>query len=310
MALAIIMYFNFIKNRKIFFVISITLVALSISAVLFFGLNLGIDFTGGATFGVNYQTKVPDFSEVQQVLAPLGLGEITLQKSGERGLVLKSKSITENQYGEILGILGGLGDIEEGSENFQSIGPLIGNELKQKTNIVIVLAIIAILLYIAVSFRKMSRPIKSYVYSVAGVVALFHDLLIPLGIFAVLGKLYGVEINIPIITAFLTVFGYSINDTVVVLDRIRENLIKNKTGDFAEAINDSLNQTFARSVNTSLTVLIVLSCLFIFGGEALRYFALTLLLGVGVGTYSSIFLVSPLVFSYTLAKQKRALRIK
>jgi len=162
----------------------------------------------------------------------------------------------------------------------------------------VALTLLSILIYIAIAFRKISRPVKSYIYGATGIIALFHDVMIPIGVWAILGKYYGYEITIPIITALLTVFGYSINDTVVVFDRIRENLSREKTASFKEIVNRSLNQTFARSVNTSATVLIVLTTLFLFGGTSLRPFALCLIVGIGLGTYSSIFLASPLVYSY------------
>ncbi|MBZ9572888.1 protein translocase subunit SecF, partial [Patescibacteria group bacterium] len=171
--------------------------------------------------------------------------------------------------------------------------------------IVISLALTAILLYIAFSFRRISRPVKSYVYGLTSLIALFHDVLIPLGIFAVLGKFYGIEITIPIITAFLTVFGYSINDSVVVFDRVRENLLKLKEPTFGLTVETSLNQTITRSLNTSLTTLFVLFAIFFFGGETLKYFSFALILGIGLGTYSSLFLATPLLVSFLLFKERK-----
>jgi preprotein translocase subunit SecF len=223
-------------------------------------------------------------------------------------VILKMKPIDEQQKEEILQKMQTIGEMESGSENFQVIGPVIGQELKNKTKIVVVLSLLAILIYIAISFRKISRPVKSYIYGFTGIVALCHDIIIPLGVFAWLGHYLGAEITIPIITALLTVFGYSINDSVVVFDRIRENLFKSKGDSFDTIVDASLNQTLGRSVNTSFTVILVLLAILLFGGATLRYFSLALLLGVGFGTYSSIFVASLLVVTIFESQQKRGLR--
>lgn len=178
--------------------------------------------------------------------------------------------------------------------NYESIGPLIGAELKRKSVYAILLVLVAILLYISWVFRKVSKPVASWKYGVAAIIALFHDVVIVLGVFAVLGHFYNVEINTPFIAAVLTVLGYSVNDTIVVFDRIRENLPKSNE-DFEGTVNTSLNQTIVRSINTSLTVLLVLFCILIFGGSTIREFVLALLIGIFVGTYSSIFIASPIL---------------
>jgi len=284
-----------IKKRKLFYFISLSLSVLSILSIGIFGLNLGIDFTGGSQLEIEYIGEVPGFDAIEKAL---DLDEIVLQKSSDNVLIRKTKEITEVEHQEIVTVLRSLGDIKEGSESFQSIGPVIGQELKSKTKLVIILSLLCILLYIAYSFRRISKPVKSYVYGLTSLIALFHDVLIPLGVFAVLGKFYGVEITIPIITAFLTVFGYSINDSVVVFDRVRENLVKLSTPDFEETIQESLKQTITRSLNTSLTTLIALLAIFLFGGATLRFFSLALILGIGLGTYSSLFLATPLLVTY------------
>jgi preprotein translocase subunit SecF len=299
------MYIPFIRHRKIFYLISATLVILAILSIFLFGLKLGIDFTGGSALELSFKGNPPNLQEIKNALKDFNLGEIVVQKKGENGVILKMKDIDEETHQKILEKLKTLGEIKEGSESFQSIGPVIGRELTKKTKIVISLALIAILCYIAFSFRKVSRPVKSYVYGITSLIALGHDVLIPLGIFAILGKFYGVEITIPIITAFLTVFGYSINDSVVVFDRVRENLLKLKEPTFDLTVEKSLNQTLTRSLNTSLTTLLVLFAIFFFGGETLKYFSLALILGIGFGTYSSLFLATPLLVSYYFLKEKR-----
>lgn len=293
------MNFDFIKYRKIFYGVSIGLTILTIIFIVSFGVKWGIDFTGGTVLTVSYQDNLPTTKQINDELLALGIKEAVVQQQGEKSLVLKMRTAGDEEiHQQIVEKLKALGNIVEGSESFESIGPVIGNELKNKIKTVVFLALVSILLYIAIAFRKISYPVKSYIYGLTGIVALFHDVMIPIGVFAILGKYYGYEITIPIITALLTVFGYSINDTVVVFDRIRENLTKEKSADFGLITNKSLNQTFARSINTSMTVLIVLVALFIFGGTTLKPFALALIIGISLGTYSSIFLASPLIYSY------------
>jgi preprotein translocase subunit SecF len=177
---------------------------------------------------------------------------------------------------------------------YESVGPSIGQELKRNAIYSIILIVIGIIIYVAWAFRKVSRPVASWKYGMAGVIALFHDVIIVTGIFCVLGKFYGIEVNTPFVAALLTVFGYSIADTIVVFDRIRENLPKSHEG-FEETINTSINQTLRRSINTSLTVMLTLLAVVLFGGVSIKYFALALLVGIFFGTYSSIFLASPLL---------------
>ncbi len=291
----------FLKKRKTFYFISIVLSLASILSILFYGLNLGIDFTGGSIMEFEY-SKAPLVEEVKNVLPEIG--EYTLQKKGDNGFILRTGEITEQTHQDIVVVLKSLGEFIEETESFQNIGPVIGRELKSKTKIVIILSLLCILLYIAISFRKISRPVKSYIYGITSLIALFHDVLIPLGVFSVLGKYYGVELTIPIITAFLTVFGYSINDSVVVFDRVRENLLKLKTNDFNEAVEISLKQSIRRSLNTSFTTLIALLSIFLFGGETLKFFSFALILGIGLGTYSSLFLATPLLVSYYKLRNK------
>jgi len=289
------MEIDFLKYRKLFFLVSGVLVIGSIASLGVFGLNLGIDFTGGSILEINYQETRLSNQEINDRLADLDLGDILVQPTGEEGVILRMKDISEETHQEILRRLGEGRELEE--IRFEAIGPVIGEEVKEKTKIVIALALISILFYITFAFRGVSRPVKSWQYGIATLLALFHDVLIPIGIFAVLGKFYSVEISVPIIIALLTVFGYSVNDTVVVFDRIRENLVK-KNLPFEEAVNQSLNQSISRSVSTSLTTLFVLLAIFFFGGYTLRYFSLALILGIILGTYSSICLAAPILVSW------------
>lgn len=303
------MYFAFTRYRKIFYAISIVLFTAALISIFFFGLKLGIDFTGGSSLEVLYknQNQVPSFESIRQALSEsdLNLGEIFIQKKGERGIILKMKNISETEHQEILKKLEGLAPVEEGSESFQMIGPIIGKELKEKTKVAIILAIIAITLYITLAFRRVSRPVKSWQYGVASLVALFHDIVIPLGVFAILGHFYNVEIDLPFIAAILTILGFSVHDTIVVYDRIRENLLKTNEKVFNLVIDKSLNQTIARSVTTVLTTLLVLFAIFFFGDPSLKYFSLALIIGISMGAYSSIFIASSLLVTFYQSKIKK-----
>jgi preprotein translocase subunit SecF len=290
------MHFNFTKYRKIYFIFSGILILGSLACLTVFGLKPGIDFTGGSILEIDYKAERPSNQEIKDTLSGFDLGEIYVQPTGESGAILRMQEITEETHQEIVQKLNEGSELEE--LRFESIGPVIGLELKEKTKIVIVLALLAIVLYIAFAFRKLSRPARSWQYGVASLFILSHDVLIPLGIFSVLGEFYGIQITIPVVAALLTVIGYAINNVVVVYDRIRENLLRSGKSDFEEIINYSINQTFSRQINTSLTTLFVLVAVFFLGGETLKYFALALIFGIVSGTYSSIFLASPLLYSW------------
>ena len=299
------MIIQFIKNRRVFYTLSLSLIIASTAAIVLFGLNLGIDFTGGSVLELEYKESAPGLEQGREALAGLALGDFILQKSGERSLVLKTNVVDEAILQQAVSQLEAVGEVEKGGVNIKSIGPVIGQELKKKSAIVLVIALLAILIYIALSFRKVSRPVKSWVYGFSGIIALFHDVLVTLGVLVVLGRLSGVEISIPIVTAFLTIFGYSINDSVVVFDRLRENLVKSRGGVFEEAVNSGLNQSLKRSINTSFTTIIALLAIFFLGGATLKYFALSLILGIGLGTYSSLFISTPLLVSYLRFKERK-----
>jgi len=296
------MEIQFLKYRKIYFVLSSLIVGASIFSILFFGLNWGIEFSGGTLLEVKYKTQRPSLTEIKKQLASLDLEELYLQPSDNDKLILRMKHITEKTHQEILKKLGGEEKIVE--LRFESIGPVIGSELKRKTKTLILLSLFLLLIYISFAFRRIKYPVKPFEYALAALIALFHDVLIPLGAISFLGKYYGVRFTIPIVAALLTVVGYSVNDTVVVFDRIRENLLKKIGITFEETVNKSLNQTLVRCINTSLSTLLVLGSIFFFGGESLKYFSLCLILGILAGTYSSLFLAPPLLVSWWKKREK------
>lgn len=190
-------------------------------------------------------------------------------------------------------------------ERFEAVGPSIGKELQSKTGYAMILVLLIMIAYIAFAFRKVSKPVVSWKYGVVCIVALAHDILLTLGVFSLLGRFSGVEVNATIIAALLTILGYSVSDTIVVFDRIRENLTKHFDDNFGELVNHSLYQTLARSINTSLTTIISLIAIYIFGGETIHYFALALIVGLIAGAYSSIFIASPLLVSWYEFEGKR-----
>jgi len=291
----LIIMINFTKHRKIYFGFSGVLIIASIFALIVFGLKPGIDFTGGSILEIEYIKERPSNQEIRDKVSGFDLGTIYAQPTGEKGVILRMEEIDEEIHQQILEKLQDGKELEE--IRFESIGPTIGQELKQKTKIVIVVALLSMIVYIALAFRKVQRPLRSWQYGITSVIALFHDILIPLGAFAILGKFYGIEISIPVITALLAVLGYSINNTVVVFDRIRENLLK-RGEIFEEIVDRSLNQTLSRQINTSLTTLFVAGAIFFLGGETLKYFALALIFGILAGTYSSIFLAGPILVTW------------
>jgi preprotein translocase subunit SecF len=286
-----------VKYKKIFIGISAILVVLSVISIFTFGLNVGIDFKGGALMEVVYTGERPVQEDLSQKLDGLNLGTILVQPTGEQGYIIKSRDLTEEEHQKVLALISdnGANPLEE--KSFNSIGPSVGRELTRKAIVAIILVSLAIICFIAFAFRGVSKPVSSWRYGLIAIVTLLHDVLIPVGIFTVLSHFYGVEADTLFVVAALTILGLSVSDTIVIFDRIRENLKdddKSKTN-FPEIVGRSLEQSFARSISTSLTVILVLLALIFFGPESTKYFALMLGAGMFFGTYSSIFLASPLL---------------
>lgn len=285
---------NIIGRKNIFLTLSGILVLASIVALSIWGLRLGIDFTGGSLLEVEFSGKRPSAEEVKSAVTTLDLGSLAVQPTGERGMILRFRHVDEPMHQKIIETLRSLGLLNE--KRFDAIGPTIGVELKRRAIAALGVAIVAIVIYIAFAFRQVSKPVSSWKYGVAAVVALSHDVLIPAGVFSVLGRFRGAEIDSLFITALLTILGFSVHDTIVVFDRTRENLRNLKRPEpYADTVNRSINETMTRSILTSLTVLLVLAAIFFFGGDSTRYFALALMIGIVFGTYSSIFVASPLL---------------
>jgi preprotein translocase subunit SecF len=297
------MNISFIKYHKIHYFIVGALIIASVICLVVFGLNLGIDFLGGTILEVNFENR-PVNTVIQEKLNSLNLGEITIQPTGERGVILRLKSIDENTHQEILSKLGEISKIEE--KRFESVGPTVGKELRQKTIILITVSLIALLIYIAIAFRKLKWPISSWQYGVVSIITLFIDILIPFLVLVILGKFYNVQFSIPIVSALLTILGYTINDKVIVFDRVRENILRTRSDNFSDTVNSSLNQILGRSLGTGFCTLLVLFAIFFLGGETLKYFSLTLIIGIIVGTYTSLFIASALLVTWNRIKTKGA----
>jgi preprotein translocase subunit SecF len=288
-----------VKNRKLFYTLSILFFVGSILSVSIFGLHLGIDFKGGSLLEIEYTGVRPDQGILTSTLNKLSLGEYSIRSTGEKGYIVRMREITPAEKVVIEKALTLNQSAPLTEARFNSIGPILGREAQQKSAISIILVLLAIVAFIAFVFRKVSEPVSSWKYGVVAVVALLHDVFIPKGIFALLGHLYGYEIDTLFVTALLVILGFSVHDTIVVFDRTRENLKLNremaKKEPFEETVGKSLRQTFTRSVNTSLVTILSLVALYFFGGESTHAFALALIVGIITGTYSSIFIASPLL---------------
>jgi len=287
--------FNIISKMKYAYIFSITLTVLSLASLFIWGLKFGIDFTGGTLMEVRFEQSAPTNTEIEETLKELNLKSLTIQTTSDNGALLRyvseddktneatMKALTEKYSG-----------VTQMRVDF--INSSVSKELKKNSLWAIFWAIAGIMAYVAWAFRKVSRPIVSWKYGLGAVIALIHDVLITVGVFAVLGHYKGIEVGVPFIAALLTILGFSVHDTIVVYDRTRENLLKRgKNEEFPDVVNRSLNETIVRSINTSLTVVITLFAIFIFGGASIKDFSLALLIGITFGTYSSIFIASALL---------------
>jgi len=286
---------NIIGRRKIWYLISGILIVPGIIALFLWGLKPGIDFKGGTLLEVQYSQNA-SIDQVKDAVKDLNLNNLTVQPTGQESFLLRTEPITQEQYAKITEGLAKIGESKE--LRYETVGPTVSNDIKRKAIISVVLALIAIILYIAIAFRKVPKPASSWKFGVCAIAALIHDIAFVVGLFAILGHFLGYEIDSLFITALLTIMGFSVHDTIVVFDRIRENLRKHPSFSFEENVNNSIIQTLNRSLNTSLTVLIVLASLYFLGGSTLHHFVLALLVGITIGTYSSIFNASPLLVTW------------
>jgi preprotein translocase subunit SecF len=287
---------NIIGKRKIWYAISLLIIVPGIFSLVTHGLRLGIDFQGGALLEVNGKAPAVD---VQQLASKYSLKDVTIISSGDNRTLIRYRdeaapALQERDHRAFSADLAAKGFTEV---RFENVGPAVSQDIARNAIISVGLAAIAIVLYIAFAFRNVPPPASSWSFGFAAIAALLHDALLLLGVFSILGWLAKVEIDSLFVTAILTVIGFSVHDTIVVFDRIRENL-RRQRGTFEEIVNISILETLARSINTSLTVLLTLLALYLFGGESIKLFVLALLIGIASGTFSSIFNASPLLVTW------------
>jgi preprotein translocase subunit SecF len=307
-----------IKNRKIFYIFSALLIISSIVSLSVWKLQLGIDFKGGSAIEVRYVDARPatDLIEknISTVATEIGLGNYVLQSVGDTDYSIKSRMISDKERQQIENAFSDGGKSKIELKKVNSIGPLIGKEAAQKAFISIILVILCIVLFITFAFRHVSKPVQSWKYGLMAIIALAHDVIIPTGVFSILGHYLGYEVDTLFVTALLVILGFSIHDTIVVYDRIRENLKNDNTDrtkkDFETIVGESVNQTFVRSINTSMTTILALFVLYFLGPEATKHFSLALIIGVFIGTYSSIFIASALLVTVQKFQAKRELAKK
>jgi len=300
------MIIDVIGKRNIFLSVAMFVVILSLFSVFYFGFQQGIDFVGGTLWHFVPEKGNISESEARTVFSEAGINEVVLTADIELGgYIVRFREISESEHQQILSSLREkFGEIKE--LRYGAIGPSIGNELRRKALISLGFVMLAIAMFVAFSFRKVSYPVSSWKYGIVTLATLVHDVALPAGVFALFGYLYGVEIDTNFIVALLVVLAFSVNDTIVVFDRIRENLLLSRRDvEFASVVNNSVNQTFARSINTSLSFIIVLLSLYFLGPATLQNLILAILIGVASGTYSSIFVASPLLVAwYNLGQNK------
>jgi preprotein translocase subunit SecF len=295
-------------HRRIFFALTALLVALCIGAVAAWGLKLGIDFTGGTYARVAFEGERPTIPQMQEKLTAAGLADFSVREAGGNNYDIRVAGSEADVQGSLMQAVATWNAYKGTVTELSQIGPTIGAELRAKAYLSISLVLLCILFFIAFVFRKVSRPVSSWVYGLIALVTLVHDVIVPVGFYAALGHFMGAEVDTLFVTAVLTVLGFSVHDTIVVFDRVRENLRINqergKKEPFVETAGHSLQATFVRSINTSLTVVITLAILYVLGPASTHYFALTLLVGIIAGTYSSIFLATPLLIEVAERRTK------
>jgi preprotein translocase subunit SecF len=294
-----------IHRRELWFGLSTVLSILSILAISTWGLRVGIDFKGGQLLEAKFKTTTTVEAIRADLAANTNLPSTSVIESGSNTFLLRTTTEKTEELTALKDQLNKVGEWEQ--IRFESVGPTVGKDLTKKAVIAVILASLAIILYIAFAFRQVPKPTNSWQFGITAVIALLHDLLITIGAFSLLGHLYGFEVDSLFITALLTVMGFSVHDTIVTYDRIRENLLSHLSDGmkFADIVTSSINQTLVRSLNTSLTLILVLTSLVVLGGSSIRPFIAALLVGVTTGAYSSVFLASQLLVVWQAWSEKR-----
>ncbi|MFA5460277.1 MAG: protein translocase subunit SecF [Candidatus Paceibacterota bacterium] len=293
---------NFIQKSKIFYSFSGIIITISLLSLLIWGFNFGIDFTGGSLWELSVAENINQSTEkINNYLKESDLGQVDIQTTSENSLILRFSNISEEKHIKLLGELKEIiPSVEE--RRFESIGPSIGQELKTKSIWAIILVFFGILTYLWYAFRHSSLRVPSYRYGILAVLVLMHDAIFIIGLFVILGKFQGWEVNSDFLVALLVVIGYSVHDTIVVFDRIRENFKLKIKDSLENIINLSIQQTLVRSLNTSLTTIFPLLTLYFFGPLSIKILVVAMISGVIIGTYSSVFLAAPLLYEWSIKK--------
>ncbi len=292
--------FDIIGKRFWFFLISGAVILIAIISLVTFGLKSGIEFSSGSIVTVSFEQEV-DQDDLKQELASLGYDNALIQRTGGGDFIIRTHELTSEDKTSLEDALDDrFGDFSE--PEFNSVSPMIAAETTRNAAIAVAVAAVGILLYITWAFRRMPKPFH---YGTCAIIALLHDALVALGVFSILGGILGWEINLMFITGILAVIGYSVNNTVVVFDRIRENLSKDVKADFEIVVNNSLVETLSRSLNTSLTTLLVVLALLFFVGASIQNFAVVLLIGIIAGTFSSLCIAPQLLVVWEKGEWKR-----
>ena len=292
------MQIPFVKYAKYLLAVSAIVTIISLGALFKWGLKPSIDFTGGSLLEISFSGVVPDNDAVAATLKSVGQENVLIQKTDNNKLIIRTAFLDENQHQNVLKGLRAKFENKDNKVNedqFETIGAAVSSQLRQRSIVAVILVVLSIVAFVAYAFRNVSFPVASWKYGVTAIVAAMHDVLLVVGVFAFLGHYHNVEVDIGFVVALLTVMGYSVQDTIVVYDRIRENLLHRRAGNFSEMIDIGLNETLMRSINTTLSTMIPLIALYVFGGSSIRNFALALLLGIASCAYSSIFVASPLL---------------
>lgn len=286
-----------VRYRTLIYIITGIILAAAVGAIVTYGLPRAIDFTGGSLMQIEYPEGRPVLAEIEAQVAPLEFGAVSIRETGEKSVTIRARTLTAEEHTQLINVLSQKYQIQELAHT--SVGPSLGNEFAAKALWALLAVAVAIALYVAIAFRKVSHPVPSWVYGVVAILMLAHDLIVPAGFYAVLGSLTGAEVDALFVTALLALLGYSVNDTIVVFDRIREHLAHNEKEGIKESFEDtvgkSISETLTRSLNTSLTTALGLGAVAFFGAEVTRNFALVMLVGVIAGTYSSVLLAAPLL---------------
>ncbi|MCX6811049.1 MAG: protein translocase subunit SecF [Candidatus Berkelbacteria bacterium] len=297
--------FNLVKKRTYFYIFSSALIVLSILSIFIWKLNFGIDFSGGSIIELSSSGIAGQIEAIKSESAGIGIKIDSASSSGNDKVILRTKNLTTDEHQKLIATIT---KVNHGTteSSYQTIGPVVSRDISNKAIWAVVVASLAIILFVAYAFRKVPKPASSWRFGLTAVAALIHDLIVTTGFVSVVGHYYSfMQVDALFITALLTVMGFSVHDTIVVFDRLRENMVRHPNSDIETLANDSILQTISRSINTSLTTIMVLLALFLIGGSSISHFVLILIAGITFGTYSSIFIATMLLISWQKTIERR-----